>query len=272
MKTHKNREHLPSGSILVSTYNRPAALSLCLQSIAKQTVLPDEVVIADDGSGEETVRLIEQMKLHFPVPLVHVWQEDKGFRLAKCRNKAVARSGGEYIIQIDGDLVLHRRFVEDHLSFARPGCFLKGGRVNLTGKLTDTLCRSCALPHIHFLTPGLIRRTNAIHCAPLSRYLAPRYQKNRIALGCNMSFWKKDYIAVNGYDEVFEGWGGEDSDFAGRMINRGLEKRHLKFAGIAYHLWHDDLYMQNREKNYNYLHQNLQEKRIWCDPGVNQYL
>jgi glycosyltransferase involved in cell wall biosynthesis len=266
------KEHYPAASMIVSTYNRPAALSLCLQSIAKQTVLPSEVVIGDDGSGEETRALIEQMKRDFPVPLVHVWQEDKGFRLAMCRNRAVACSRGEYIIEIDGDLILHRRFTEDHLSFARPGCFLKGGRVNLDRKLTDQLCQSRILPRIHVLTSGLIRRTNAIHCLPLSRWLAPRYQKDRIALGCNMSFWKEDYIAVNGYDEFFEGWGGEDYDFARRLMNRGTEKLHLKFSGIAYHLWHADLYMQNRGKNFDYLRQRWQEKRIWCDSGVNQHL
>ncbi|MDR2139066.1 MAG: glycosyltransferase family 2 protein [Tannerella sp.] len=260
-----------AASMIVSTYNRPAALSLCLQSIAKQTVLPGEVLVGDDGSGEETLRLIEEMKRNFPVPLVHVWQEDRGFRLAKCRNRTIARSCGEYIIEIDGDLILHRRFVEDHLSFARPGCFLKGGRVNLNSKLTDTLCRSRTLPHIHFLTPGLIRRTNAIRCIPLSRRLASCYQKKRIALGCNMSFWKKDCLAVNGYDEFFEGWGGEDYDFADRMINRGTAKRHLKFSAIAYHLWHDDLHMQHREKNFEHLRLNRQQKRTWCDLGVNQY-
>jgi glycosyltransferase involved in cell wall biosynthesis len=269
----KTTKQLPSASMTVSTYNRPDALSLCLQSIARQTVLPGEVIIGDDGSGEETARLIERMKQDFPVPLVHVWQEDRGFRLAMCRNRAVARSRYEYIIEIDGDLILHRRFVEDHLSFARPGCFLKGGRVNLNKRFTDKLCRSRILPDIQFLTPGLMRRTNAIRCIPLSRWLAPRYKKNRIsALGCNMSFRKEDYIAINGYDEFFEGWGGEDYDFACRMMNRGTEKLHLKFSGIAYHLWHNDLYMQNKEKNFDYYHRSRQEHRTWCDSGINQYM
>ncbi|MDR2679323.1 MAG: glycosyl transferase, partial [Tannerella sp.] len=150
--------------------------------------------------------------------------------------------------------------------------FLKGGRVNLNKRFTDKLCLSRTLPNIHFLTPGLLRRLNAIRCVPLSRRLAPSYKKKHISLGCNMSFWKKDCIAVNGYDEFFEGWGGEDFDFACRMVNRGIEKLHLKFSGIVYHLWHDDLYMQNREKNFAQSQLSRQEKRIWCDSGVNQYL
>ncbi len=267
------KQNVPRVSLILSTYNRPDALDLCLQSIARQTVLPDEVVIGDDGSREETLHLIEIFQADFPVPLIHVWQEDKGFRLAMSRNRSVARCSGDYIIEIDGDLILHPRFVEDHLYFCRKGCFLKGGRVNLSEKLTKKLCESRKLPVIHFLTNGLLRRINAVHCLPLSRYLSRRYKKNKVVgLGCNMSFWKEDYLRINGYDEFFEGWGGEDYDFAWRMTNSGVERLYLKFSGIVYHLWHNDLYMQNKEKNFAYYREKREQKALRCKAGVDQYL
>ena len=260
-------------SLIVSTYNRPDALSLCLKSLAVQTRLPDEVIVGDDGSRDDTRELIERFQKDFPVPIIHVWQEDKGFRLAKCRNKSVAISTGEYIIEVDGDLILNKKFVADHIHFAKPGFFLKGGRVNLNDDLTQSLCRSQELKTFNFFSKGLLRRTNAIHCLPLSRYLAPRYKKNKVAaLGCNMSFWKKDYIAINGYDEFYEGWGGEDSDFACRIMNYGVKRLYLKFSGIVYHLWHDDLYMQNREKNFSYYNEQKNAQKIVCEKGINSYL
>jgi glycosyltransferase involved in cell wall biosynthesis len=273
MKMKTEVKHNPAVSIIVSTYNRPEALGLCLQSIACQTVLPNEVVIGDDGSGEETKVLIEKFQSDFPVPVIHVWQEDAGFRLAMSRNRAVARCRYEYIIEIDGDLILDRRFVEDHLYFAEPGYFLKGGRVNIGAKLTESLCRSQKLLRLNFFTKGLLRRINSIHNMTLSRYLSSRYKKNRISgLGCNMSFWKKDYIAINGCDEFFEGWGGEDYDFACRMMNSGIKRLYLKFSGIVFHLWHNDLYMQNREKNFRYYYEQKNSHKIKCENGVDKYL
>lgn len=267
------KSNLPRVSIIVSTYNRPDALSLCLQSIAKQVHLPDEVVIGDDGSKEETRLLIASFQKNFPVPIIHVWQEDNGFRLAMCRNKAVAATHYEYIIEVDGDLILHPSFVHDHLLFTQKGVFLKGGRVNLTKKFTEHCCATGILPSITFFTKGLMRRSNSFHCLPLAEYLLTRYKKNKITgLGCNMSFWKDDYIRINGYDEFFEGWGGEDYDFAFRLINSGVQRRTLKFAGIVYHLWHQDFYMQNKEKNFEYYNTKMEEKAIRCVNGVDQYL
>jgi len=260
-------------SLIVSTYNRPDALDLCLQSIERQSVLPDEVIIGDDGSGGETSDLIKSFQEKFPVPLIHVWQEDKGFRLAMSRNKAVAASHYDYIIEIDGDLILHRDFIADHIYFSKKGYFVKGGRVNLTKTLTNQCCNERKLPQLHLFSKGLLRRINALHCLPLSRYFAPRYKKNKVVgLGCNMSFWKEDYIKINGYDEFFEGWGGEDYDFASRMLNSGIKRLYLKFSGIVYHLWHNDLYMQNKGKNFDYYYDKRDKKAVWCEKGVNQYL
>ncbi|MCC8153458.1 MAG: hypothetical protein LIP01_04135 [Tannerellaceae bacterium] len=151
--------------------------------------------------------------------------------------------------------------------------FLKGGRVNLNKKLTDKLCKSGQIPNLNFFSPGLLRRINAIHNLTVSEYLAPRCKRKRVlGLGCNMSFWKEDFIKVNGYDEFYEGWGGEDYDFTCRMLNSGVERLYLKFSGIVFHLWHEDFYMYNKEKNQNYYNQRKAEKVTVAPVGVSQYL
>ena len=102
-----------TASLLITTYNRPDAIELCLQSILRQSVLPLEVVVCDDGSTGETKELIEEYQKKFTVPLIHVWQPDEGFKLAQIRNKGIAKARGNYIIQADGDLILHRHFIKD---------------------------------------------------------------------------------------------------------------------------------------------------------------
>ena len=101
-------------SIIITTYNRPDALKLVLQSINSQSVSPNEIIIADDGSKNSTKKCIDEFKKKSSILLVHSWQEDKGFRVAKSRNKAIAKSKFDYIILIDGDVILHDKFIEDH--------------------------------------------------------------------------------------------------------------------------------------------------------------
>lgn len=258
-------------SLIISTYNRPGALALCLESIKRQKQLPAEVIIGDDGSKDDTKILIENFQKDFPVPLLHIWQEDDGFRVAKIRNKCIAMAKYEYIIQIDGDMVLHPYFIVDHISCAREGYYIKGGRVNLTRAETERLCRNGTYRSLGFFTLGVTRRENSIHCLWLAKYLAPR-RKTRPGLGCNTSFWKKDVLQINGYDEYYVGWGGEDYDFSIRLLNIGCKKLALKFAAIGFHLWHEDKFMQNRDKNFKYYFEKMAEKATWCERGIDQYL
>ena len=123
-------------SLIITTYNWPRALYLCLDSVMQQTVMPSEILVADDGSGISTRDVVRHFQNISPVPVRHIWHEDNGFRLAAIRNKAIAASKGKYIIQIDGDLILQRNFIQDHMLFAREGCFVTGSRGIITELLT----------------------------------------------------------------------------------------------------------------------------------------
>src|SRR6185312_15866657 len=123
-----NRESFKT-TLIVTTYNWPAALDLTLKSAARQSVMPEEIIVADDGSGQETAHLVDRHAAVSSVPLLHVWQPDDGFRLARSRNRAIAAARGEYIIIVDGDLVLHEHFIADHKLAARRGSFIQGVRL-----------------------------------------------------------------------------------------------------------------------------------------------
>lgn len=261
-------------TLIVSTYNRPDALRLCLLSAISQSSLPCEIIIGDDGSRPDTAETIREIKKISPVPIIHLWQEDKGFRLAKMRNKCVAVSNGEYIIECDGDVILHRHFIRDHIGMSSRGHYLKGGRTNLGRALTDEICAKGSNVSIGFFTSGIeAKRENCLHLPLIARFLAPYYRRNKeSALGCNMSFFKDDFIAVNGYDEYYEGWGGEDGDFGRRLKRYGLSKLHLKFAGIVFHLWHEDKFMYNKDHNCQYSQRPDEQQPIRCVDGVDKYL
>jgi glycosyltransferase involved in cell wall biosynthesis len=122
-------------SLIITTYNWPESLELILKSILLQTEFPNEIIIADDGSKIETTNLINYYKKISNIPIIHIWQEDLGFRASEVRNKAIKECNYEYIIQIDGDTVLHKDFIKDHKNLATKNCFISGSRV-LVGKET----------------------------------------------------------------------------------------------------------------------------------------
>lgn len=231
--------------------------------------MPDEVVIADDGSRSDTRELIEQVAAKFPVPLRHIWHEDEGFRLTVIRNKAMAAATGDYIIQIDGDLLLHRDFVKEHLMRAERGYYLVGSRVILGEELSRSILERGTLGKIFFWSRGLRNRLNSLHIALLS----PLFRTKRVlARGCNMSFWRDDIVAVNGYNESMTGWGSEDAEMAIRLHNSGVKSRPLKFAGIVYHLFHNERERDSASANFAIQQQTRREHLTRCENGISKYL
>ncbi|MCE7040121.1 glycosyltransferase family 2 protein [Dyadobacter sp. CY312] len=234
----------PNTSLIISTYNWPEALYTCLLSVARQKVLPDEIIIADDGSREETSALIKAMKSVISVPIVHVWHEDLGFRKAEILNKAVQKSAGKYLIQIDGDVILHPCFVKDHLLAAEQGAFVRGTRARLTPSKTSELLVSGDLD-LHFYSLGVYNRLNALRLPLLKSFGERKEMKSRNVRGSNLAFWKADFVRVNGYNNDLQGWGHEDEELAARFVNNAIIKKIVKLSAVQYHLHHDELKREN---------------------------
>ncbi|WP_076413174.1 glycosyltransferase family 2 protein [Shewanella sp. UCD-KL12] len=250
-------------SLIITTYNWPEALEAVLNSVAKQTRLPDEVIIADDGSKEATVQLIKKMAKSFPVPLIHSWQEDLGFRLSRSRNKAIHLASMDYIVMIDGDMILNKHFIADHIKVAEPGFFITGKRVKLGEKLSLKVLNQHA--SLSFFTSGISRgRELCLRSSVLqSMYCNSRPYSIDGIHGCNLAFWRQDVIAVNGFNAEFEGWGPEDKEFALRMINNGILRKQIKFYGVAFHLNHHESSKEQLEENER-IFQNIKNNHIIC--------
>lgn len=236
----------PSVSLMVSTYNWKEALALVLGSVIGQTRLPDEVIVTDDGSRPDTADVMHRMAKDFPVPLRHIWQPDEGFRLARSRNCGIAAASSDYLIQVDGDMILHRHFVADHLALARPGSFLQGTRIRTTDAETARLLaggkpRFGWFVNAYFREEGdrstyhFGRRHHTLRLPWLARIKA---RSGGHPMGCNVSYWREDVLRVNGYDERMQGYGSEDLEIDIRLRNAGLRRRQVKFAALALHLEH----------------------------------
>ncbi|WP_407429648.1 glycosyltransferase family 2 protein [Arcticibacter sp.] len=230
---------LPSSSLIISTYNWPEALELCLLSVAHQKMLPTEVIIADDGSGENTRKVIERFKKTLPVPVIHVWHNDRGFRKTEILNKAIKESSSVYIIQVDGDVILHPCFISDHLEIAEKNAFVRGTRARLTKQMTEETIRS-GKTGFHALSKGVYHRLNAIRL-PIFKTLGIRKEmRSRSVRGSNLAFWKSDFVLVNGYNNDLQGWGHEDEELAARFINNRIIKKIVKLSAVQYHLHHEE--------------------------------
>ncbi|MCF6360254.1 MAG: glycosyltransferase [Cyclobacteriaceae bacterium] len=269
-KIEKVLSKTPSTSLIISTYNWPEALQLSLQSIKQQRLLPNEVIIADDGSTNETGDLIEMIKESFPVPLIHCRIEDKGFRLAKARNEALKIAKFDYILQIDGDIILDKFYVQDQIKFARNGSFVRGSRVLLNKDVSQKIFRKdVSRPHVFM--KGVVNFFNGIRLPLLQNFISI----NRLSIvgirGCNMAYWKEDAFLVNGYNEDIQGWGREDSEFVARLVNNGIHKRNLRLGGIQYHIYHKEYDRELLTKNDDILNRTLDKKLISCKNGI-EYL
>ena len=257
--------------ILISTYNWPEALELVFQSILNQTILPDEILIADDGSTESTTKLIEKYRKIFSMPLYHTWQEDLGFRKSRVLNMAVKLSSADYIIEIDGDILLHSKFVEDHIKNAETGVFVQGARAALGfEKTTEILNNKFDVLKLNAFTKGIKNRFNAIRLPFLSFLVTGKTGHSNNIKACNLAYWRRDYIAVNGYDNQFHGWGWEDTEFAARLINAGVKKKRLKLAAICYHLYHEhNANWQTKDNEKRHLI-TINTKAVACLNGFDQ--
>ncbi len=262
-------QRVPS-SLIVTTYNWPAALELTLKSIARQSVAPGEVIVADDGSGPETAQVIERWKVQIGAPVLHLWQPHEGFRLARSRNRAIAAATGEYLIIVDGDMVLHRHFVADHLRAARPGSFIQGVRLLTEAETAARMLREGSLD-LNFFSAGIRRRRHALRSLLLSRMLFWRRAGQRAIRGCNQAYWKSDLLRVNGFNEAFMGWGREDNEVAARLYNVGIHRRNLKFQALAIHLHHPPRQPKGVNPNDAILHQAISRGETWCRLGLDRH-
>lgn len=268
-----------SVAVIVTTYNRPDALAAVLEAYQAQSDSDFEMIVADDGSTADTALVVEEaQKEKFRIR--HVWHEDRGFRAAAIRNRAVAQTAADYIIFSDGDCIPLPDFVARHRRMAELGWFLSGNRI----LLSDGFSRR------------VLQERLPVHAWPKSRWFKARLhgEANRWlpfltlppdlmlrkwtarcwegVMTCNLSVWRSDLLAVDGLDESFSGWGLEDSDLTIRLLHAGVRHKSARFAAPVLHLWHGENDRSSLPENRRRLDDILNSDRIRATRGLSQYL
>ena len=251
-----------SVSVIISTYNNPNWLQKTLVGFVNQTVTPDEIIIADDGSTEETANTIQQFANRLPIK--HIWHEDKGFRKSEILNKAVVAATSEYLIFTDQDCIPRHDFVRTHCKFAQQGFFLSGGcfrlPMNISLNISDIDIIQGNIFHLkHLRQLGLkwnlkcIKLLNINWFANIMNAITPARATFN---GCNSSCWRSDALAINGFDETLQ-YGGLDREFGVRMTNLGIKSKQIRYSAICLHLFHERPY-----KTDDSMHRNLEARKL----------
>lgn len=266
-------------SVIFSTYNSPTWLEKVLWGFSLQTHNQFEIIIADDGSTDDTRAVIERFQNETDLEIKHIWHEDKGFRKCRILNKAILQASTDYIIFTDGDCIPRKDFVETHIHQAESGKYLSGSYFKLplstSEKITkDDIVSGRCFDKKWLYQNGLprTRKTLKISAGPTLAKILNTITMTKCNLkGSNASAWLGDVLAVNGFDERMQ-WGGLDREFGVRLINNGIKPKHVRYNAICVHLDHPRGYKNPELVKQNKIlrQKNERDKITWTDFGITQ--
>ena len=248
-----DRNPPPSVGLIITTYNRPDALAAVLRSVRAQTITPHEIIISDDGSSTETALVVQNFKRQLPIK--HCWLPDCSFRAARARNLAVAKSTAQYLIFIDGDVLLPKAFIENHLQLSQSGTIIAGNRKILSPETTSRI-----LDETNIATANYVFKSTKFRRLWLGIFRDHFWNTLESVRTCNLSLFREDAYAVGGFDESFVGWGREDTDFVARSVNSGMRIRSGRFAVAGAHLWHKESPRDNLSSNEGMLQMTIRSR------------
>lgn len=264
-------------SLVIAVYNNAAALRCIFAALLRQTLKSFEVVIADDGSGKGIADAVNEAKRQMPFRIKHLWHADKGWRKNTMLNDAIRDSGTEYLVFIDGDCIPSEHFLEDHYTHREKGNVLLGRRVEHGKRWADSLSidkiasgefeRYSFADLFDALTGSSARLEHGIRVTnPLLRSFA---EKSTGMLGSNFSTFKEHLLAVNGFDESYDGPGfGEDTDLFYRLNLIGIKGKSLRNLGVQYHVWHPLTKVPDR--NRRRFEETVRKGEPFCRNGLNK--
>jgi glycosyltransferase involved in cell wall biosynthesis len=257
--------------LIINTHEQPDYLARVLSAVARQISPPEEVLLADDGSGDTTRRVFAEWSAACPVRAEHIWQPQEGFRRARILNQAIARARSEYLVFLDGDTVPHPQFIADHRRLAREGAFIQGHRALVKERAAAWFgLQGFAQDRHRALWQGQLEGLKHAFRWPFP--LLRTLPGLRGIRGCNLGIWRADLIQVNGYNEDFVGWGREDSELAVRLMNQGVRRLDVRGRALCYHLWHPPASRAALPANDNLLAEAIEQRATRCANGLQQHL
>ncbi|WP_100657583.1 glycosyltransferase family 2 protein [Alteromonas flava] len=266
-------------SVIFSTYNSPEWMLKTLWSLHYQTFQEFEIIIADDGSDAVTAETIAQFQAESGRQVKHVWQPDDGFQKTRILNQALIASEGEYILFTDGDCVLRSDFLAVHMQRREPGYFLSGGYFKLPMETSKAITRDDIATGRAFdlewlMAHGLQKthKTMKLTASGLKEKLLNSLTPTKATWnGHNVSGWRSDIFAANGFDERMQ-YGGEDRELGERLFNAGIKSKQIRYSAICLHLDHARGYVKQemRDKNAAIRAVTKRERKTETEFGIKQ--
>lgn len=266
-------------SVIITTYNSEDWLQKVLIGYSVQTETDFEIVIADDGSTKKTKLLIDSFKDKFIHPIVHVWQEDVGFRKSEILNKAILQSNADYLLFTDGDCIPRADFVCNHLKYSEKGYFLSGGYFKLPMKISQTISDyeinyQICFTYNWLLSQGIklsFKLTKLTKNKILASFLNWVTPTKSTFNGHNSSVYKSDLLAVNGFNESMH-YGGLDREIGERLFNFGVLSKQIRYHAICLHLDHERKYADKSKILNNLAIRNYNKKNsiTWIGNGIKK--
>jgi glycosyltransferase involved in cell wall biosynthesis len=268
---YKIRTAKPTLAIVINTFNQPEYLRRVLNALTSQLLDCDELLLADDGSEDETRIVFEEWKNRQSIRTIHVWQKKEGFRRSRILNAAIAQARNDYLIFLDGDSVPHPKFASDHRKLAQRGFYIQAHRSFIGQKASPYFgVENFFASRLRAFLSGQIHGWKHVFRWPMP------FTKIRSDLrgvrGCNLGIWRDDLVKVNGYNEEFVGWGREDSELALRLINSGVQWLDVRGRAMCYHLWHPPADRSCLNQNIKILENSFAGQCSRCERGLEHHL
>ena len=264
-------------SVIIPTYNRPDALKLILSAFDMQSDREFEVIVADDGSKDDTKKVVQQKMLDCSFPITYAYQNDEGFRAPKVRNLGVSKAKGEYLIFLDGDCVPRPSFIACHRRLAQKNFLVAGNRILLKEDFTQFVVEKqepiYAYSFLKWVSVYLKHGINRLHpliVLPYFQNLRNLKKKWKKARSCNFALFKDDFVKVDGFDSDFKGWGYEDSDLAIRLIHAGVLIKSGRYATGVFHLYHHENDRSREKENLEMLNVRLNSDIVKAKNGISK--
>ena len=261
----------PNLALIINTYNQPAHLARVLRSLSQQTSPPNEVLVADDGSGEETRQVFSQWASASFIRAEQVRQEHQGFRRARILNEAILRAQSRYLVFLDGDTIPHPEFIADHRRLAKERAFIQGHRA-LIKERGAAFFGSNNFPEDRRRAIWQCQIEGWKHVFRWPRPLIRARNDLRGIRGCNLGIWREHLLRANGYNEAFVGWGREDSELATRLMNAGVQRLDVRGWALCFHLWHPPVERTNLQMNDELLAKPKRSTATRCELGLDGHL
>lgn len=254
-------------SLIVTLYNRLEYARNMILALQQQTKQIDELIFADDGSSEDVYEYIKDLLQECKFKIKYVYQQDIGFRLAASRNNGARAAENEYLIFLDQDVIFDKDFIKKIYESRKKKRMVFSEALGSSDEEKQRIQKIINEKYDYEKIYKIISEEKKIEQDGIVKkeklynvlYKLKLRTRGAKIVGLIFSLYKEDYVAINGFDENYIGWGHEDDDFGNRFFKYGGETYSFKFERYPIHMYHKSASTKDGSVNENYYRERKKE-------------